>query len=1089
MQVRYYFAASAAALSIATALATPAMAQETTSSVRGTVESPNGPVAGATVTVTHEPSGTSATSTTDAAGNFSANGLRIGGPFTVTVEADGFESARVTDLSLSAGQAVRLPVVLQGQQEIVVTASALQGASDTSTGPITTLNREDIEGVASINRDIRDLARRDPFATIDLTNSRTIEIAGQNGRLNRFSVDGVGFGDDFGLNNGGLPTNRGPVPFEAIEQLSVKVAPFDISEGNFQGGAINVVLRSGGNKFRGGAFYTYTDDSLTGDSTKGVDLNLNFKSKQYGGVLSGPIFKDKLFFMAAYERTEETTPFDSGPQGQGFAAPIPNLSQGQVDQVSGLAKSVYNYDTLGVIRNADETDEKLAVKLDWNVTDDHRASFTYIRSVGDNGFQRNTSTSLTAPSLGLFSTGYQLTEEVNTGVAQVNSSWSDDFSTEVRVRYSDYNRGQISFGEKTLGQISVCLDPTSVGSATACTPGVPRVVFGPDQFRHSNKLNTENFGAEFKATLDAGDHTFKMQMGYTDLSTFNLFVANSLGVVYFDSLADFQNRRGGSLTLQNAVPSLDPNDGAANFAAQTYTFGLQDDWQATEDLTLTIGARYDLLGSGDRPPLNNNFVQRYGFSNRETFAGKGVLQPRVGFNWNATERLIVRGGVGIFAGGSPNVFLSNSYSNTGQLTNQINILRDATCNTAGTLCSDALNGMALTSFPGSVNNFLATNTASLASAPVNAVDPKLKLARQLRATLSVDYDADLGPLGNGWLLGANVLYGNVLQGYTWSDIRSVAIGTLPDGRARFNILPGQTGTNQDLLMTNDTRGRSYIGVVRIEKSFDFGLNIGGSYTRSDVKDVNAITSATASSLYGNNASIDSNGASYGRSIYEIKDQWKFNIGFKTQLFGDNDTRFNLFGEYRSGRPYSLTLLDATGGRSPVFGTVGTSGNPLIYVPTTGDSKVSFATSTDATNFESLITRFGLDKYRGSILPKNTQTSPDFFKVDLNVSQELPLFVGNAKIRLFADIENVLNLIDSDWGALRQVPFSYTAGVATVQCLSAATATGTTPVAGVVNTATTQSCAQYRYSGVRDPNINLVTRQSLYGIRVGVKVTF
>ncbi len=256
-----------------------------------------------------------------------------------------------------------------------------------------------------------------------------------------------------------------------------------------------------------------------------------------------------------------------------------------------------------------------------------------------------------------------------------------------------------------------------------------------------------------------------------------------------------------------------------------------------------------------------------------------------------------------------------------------------------------------------------------------------------------------------------------------------------------------------------------------------------------MKDVNAITSATASSLYGNNASIDSNGASYGRSIYEIKDQWKFNLGFKTQLFGDNNTRFNLFGEYRSGRPYSLTLLDATGGRSPVFGTVGTSGNPLIYVPTTGDSKVSFATTTDATNFESLITRFGLDKYRGSILPKNTQTSPDFFKVDLNVSQELPLFVGNAKIRLFADVENVLNLIDSDWGALRQVPFSYTAGVATVQCLSVATATGTTPAAGVVNTATTQSCAQYRYSGVRDPNINLVTRQSLYGIRVGVKVTF
>lgn len=1098
MQIRFYLAAGAAALSIASLSTTPAFAQETTSSVRGTVQSPSGPIVGASVTIIHEPSGTSATSATGADGNFSVQGLRVGGPFTIIVNADGFEQAQVTDLVLQAGTPFRLPITMQETQSIVVTASSVKAALETSTGPITALGREEIDGVASINRDVRDLARRDPFATIDLTNSRTIEIAGQNGRLNRFSVDGVGFGDDFGLNNGGLPTNRGPVPLDAIEQFSVKVAPYDITEGNFQGGSINVVLRSGGNKFRGGAFFTYTDDTLTGDSTRGVGVNLKLESKQYGGMLSGPIVKDKLFFMAAYERTEESIPFDSGPAGQGFAAPIPGLTQAQIDSVSSVAQSVYGYDALGVIRNADETDEKLAVKLDWNVTDDHRASVTYIRSVGNNSFQRNTSTSTTAPSIGLFSTGYQLTEEINSGVVQLNSNWSDTFSTELRARYSDYNRGQIPFGEKTLGQIAVCADAASVGSLTTCSTGVPRIFFGPDQFRHSNELNTENLGIEFKATLDAGDHSLKFLAGYTDLNTFNLFVPNSLGVYYFDSVADFQARRASSLTLQNAVPSLDPDDGAANFASQTYTFALQDDWQVTDDLTVTIGARYDLMGSDDRPTLNSNFVGRHGFSNRETFAGKGVLQPRLGFAWNATERLIVRGGVGVFAGGSPNVFLSNSFSNTGQLTNQINIQRNTSANGcdvpttvtgAGTICNDALINVDLGSFDASVTNFLATNTASLAAAPVNAVDPNLKLASQLRATLSLDYDADLGPLGDGWLFGANLLYGNVLQGYTFTDIRSVANGTLPDGRPRFNILAGQTGTNQDLLMTNDTRGRSYIGVIRFNKSWDFGLDIGGSFTKSDVKDVNAITSATASSLYGNNASIGSNGASYGRSIYEISDQWKFNVGFKTQLFGDNDTRFNLFGEYRSGRPYSLTLIDAVSGRSPVFGTVGTSGNPLLYVPTVGDTRVSFGSAVDETNFNALLTQFGLDKFRGKILPKNSQTSPDFFKVDLNVSQELPLFVGDAKVKLFADIENVLNLIDSDWGALRQVPFSYTAGVATVQCLSAATPTGTAPGAGVVATSPTGACVQYRYSGVRNPNVNLVTRQSLYGIRVGVKVSF
>jgi outer membrane receptor protein involved in Fe transport len=1100
MHIRHYLAASVAAISFAATMAAPAYAQETTTSVRGAVTSASGPVAGATITVTHTPSGTVLRTTSDADGSFSAQGMRIGGPFTILIEADGYESARVTDLFLQAGTPFRLPVTLEEQAAIVVTASAVSGTLETSTGPITALGREEIEGVASINRDVRDLARRDPFATIDLTNSRTIEIAGTNGRLNSFSVDGVGFGDSFGLNNGGLPTNRGPVPIDAIEQFSVKVAPYDITEGNFQGGAINVVLRSGGNRLRGSGFYSYTDDSLTGDSTKGVGVSLDFDSKQFGGVLSGPIIKDKLFFMVAYEQTKESTPFDSGPAGQGFAAPIPGLTQAQIDQVSTIARNVYNYDTLGVIRNANEKDEKLAVKLDWNVNDDHRASFTYMRSIGNNGFQRNTSTSTTSPTIGLFSTGYELTEEVNTGVFQLNSQWSDNFSTELRARYSDYNRDQIPFGEKTLGQISVCADAVNAGSLTSCSTGVPRVFFGPDQSRHSNDLNTETLGFEFKATLDAGDHSFKLLAGYGKLDVFNLFVQNSLGVYYFDSIADFQARRASSLTLQNAVPSLNPDDAAAIFASQTYTVGLQDDWQVTDDLTVNLGLRYDLTGSSDKPPLNANFVARHGFSNRESFSGKGVLQPRFGFAWNATDRLIVRGGVGIFAGGSPNVFLSNSYSNTGQLTNTINILRNTTANgcdvpttvtNAAQICNDALVNVPLTSFAPSVTNFLATNTASLAAAPVNAIDPDLKLARQLRATLSLDYDADLGPLGDGWLFGANLLYGEVLNGYTWTDIRSVPIGTLPDGRVRYNLLAGQTATtNQDLLMTNDNRGRSYIGVVRFEKKWDFGLNIGGSYTKSDVKDASAQTSTTAGSLYGNNGMLNSNFAAYGRSIYEISDQWKFNVGFKTQIFGDNDTRFNLFGEYRSGRPYSLTLLDVGSGRSTVFGTVGTTGNPLLYVPTLNDSRVSFATTADEAAFNAIVTQFGLEKFRGSILPKNSQTSPDFFKVDLNVSQELPIpLLNGTKIKLFADVENVLNLIDSDWGALRQVPFSYTAAVGSVQCLSTPTATGTAPGAGVVNTATTQTCAQYRYSGIRNPNINLVTRQSLYGIRVGVKVSF
>ncbi|MEQ1687863.1 MAG: carboxypeptidase regulatory-like domain-containing protein, partial [Sphingopyxis sp.] len=983
MNLRYYLAASVAGLSLAAAIATPVAAQETTSAVRGTVEGNGAPVAGATVVVTHEPSGTVARTVTDANGGFNANGLRVGGPFTVAVDAPGYEGTQITDLFLQAGQPFRLPIMLQTADEIVVTASALGGALETSTGPITALGRTEIEGVASINRDVRDLARRDPFATIDLTNSRTIEIAGNNGRLNRFSVDGIQFGDDFGLNNGGLPTARGPVPFDAIEQFSVKVAPFDISEGNFQGGAINVILRSGTNRYRGNAFFTYTSDALTGDTVRGQTLNLDFDSKQYGAHISGPIIRDRLFLALTYERTDESNPFDSGPQGQGFASPIPNLTQPQVDAVSAVASSRYNYDTLGVIRSDAETDEKFVARLDWNVNDDHRASLTYIRNVGTRANQRNTSTSATSPSLGLFSTGYELSEEFNSGAFQLNSQWSDAFSTEFRVSYRDNNRGQVAYGARNAGQITVCLDGATTGNATSCSNAVPRVIFGPDQFRHSNALNTENLGVELTARLEAGNHSFKMLASYTDLSVDNLFVPNSLGTFYFDSTADFAAGRANQLTLANAVPSLNPQDGAALFGAQTYSFGLQDDWQITDSLLVTLGARYDLLGDDGPPAANNNFLARHGFNNRSTFAGRGVFQPRFGFNWEATDRLVVRGGVGVFAGGTPNVFLSNSYSNTGQLTNQITINRDATCNTAGTLCDLALNNLTnLATFSPIVTSFLATNVASLANAPVNAIDPDLKVARQMRATISVDYEADLGPLGDGWLFGANFLYGNVLQGYNWTDIRSVRIGTLPDGRPRYGNLAGTTGTNQDLLMTNSSQGRSYIGVVRFEKDWDWGLGIGGSYTRSDVNDQNAITSTTASSLYNNNAMLDPNSAAYGRSIYEITDQWKFNINYRTELFGDNETRFTLFGEYRSGRPYSLTMIDSSGtsssNRSSVLGTVGTGSNALLYVPTLNDSRVSFTDTATETAFNALVTQLGLEGYRGSIVPKNSQSSPDFF---------------------------------------------------------------------------------------------------------------
>ena len=1083
MQIKFFLAASAASLSLACGLASPAYAQETSSVVRGTVAGPRGPIAGATVTVVHEPSGTTLLTTTSGDGTFAANGLRVGGPFTVTVDAPGFESAQISDLNLEAGVPARLPIMLEVTREIVVSASSLQPKIGLTDGPTTALGRADIEAVASVNRDIRDLARRDPLVTIDLTNNRAIEIAGNNGRLNRFSVDGMQMSDDFGLNSGGLPTNRGPVPFDAIEQFSVKVAPYDISEGDLQGGAINVVLRSGSNKVHGGGFYSYTGDGLTGSRTRATTVSLNFDSRQYGGWLSGPLVKDKLFLMLAYERTKESNPLDAG-FGPGFANQVPGLTQTVIDRVSATAKSRYGYDTLGLISTTQEKDEKIVGKLDWNINDTQRASVTYIRNVGTNQFQQNTF--LTQPfALGYQSDGYQLREEVNSGTFELNSTWSDTFSTTGRVSYRDYNREQSPFGAP-FPQVTVCTDATSAGSATSC--GGTSLVFGPDISRQTNALNTENLSADFTARVELGDSSLRLMAGYTRVHVRNVFLQRTAGDFYFDSLNDFTAGNANRLRYANAVPSNNPDNAAASFATTNWTFGLQDDYQITDNLSFTAGLRYDLFDNDVLPPLNPNFTARYGFSNRKTFKGLGLFQPRMAMNWNATDRLVIKAGIGIFGGGTPDVYLSNVYSNTGQLTNLVDIQRSNCATTTPNTCN-ALNGITSGTIPASVISYLTTNVASLASAPTDAIDPNLKIASKMKVTFSADYEADLGPLGDGWLFGVQFLYDKTLNGYLWRDLRSVQVGILPDGRPRYGPIGGAATTNRDLLLTNTEDGRGIFGTFRFEKRFG-DLRAEGSYTRSDVKDRSSLTSSTSSSNYGNNAFVDPNLPAYGRSIYEYTNQWKLGFNYRHAFFGDNKTTIGLFGELRTGRPYSLTMLDNTGSRGLTFGTVGNLGNLLLYVPTVGDPKVSFDTAASAASFDALATSVGFGKYRGSIVPKNSQSSPSFFKVDLHFSQEFPVPAANGfKMELFADVENVLNLVNKDWGSLRQVQFPYNSTVVRVQCLSTSVATGTAPTAAQINSNTTQPCVQYRYSNVLAPNEVLQTRQSLYGIRVGVRVKF
>ena len=1111
------FLAGSAAVALAVALSSPASAQDTTSAIRGTVTANGTPVAGASVTVTHVPSGTRTTSTTDASGTFSAAGIRSGGPYSVAVVASGYADSTVNDIETVASQAFELPVELQPVgKDIVVTASRVGNARLIAPGPTTVLTTRQIANVATVNRDIRDLERRDPFARLDDTPSggRAVSFAGQNARFNRFSVDGVPITDNFGLNPDGLPSRRSPIPLDAIGQFQAKVAPYDVREGNFQGGAINIILRSGTNKFQGTGFYAYQGDGLTGDRTKGYAgnpsgrINIpNFHTDNYGAELSGPIIKDRVFFMIAGERLRGGIPLQEGPVDNNTGIPITNLTQAQVDQVSQIASTRYGYDTGGVLRTSGDKDDRVVGKIDANITDEQRLSLTGTYAKDSININSSNTFTTSPTGLSLASNSYIQGNELYTGVAQLNSKWSDSFSTEARGFYKHYKRLQDPLLGRGFAQMQVCTAPTSdrlvngvantnTGASTTCAAGSSTVSFGPDISRQTNQLTTETWGGLLQARLTRDNHDLRLFTEYQRTKVFNSFLQRSSGDYYFDSIADFQAGNAQRFRYGNAVPSLVPDEAAANFRYQAYTFGVQDTWRLADNLTFNYGARYDLYGGHSEAAFARPFFNRYGFANNAYLNGRGILQPRLALDYKPLPRIQLRAGGGIFSGGAPDVYVSNSFSNTGVLTNSIDVRQENSGLFSGTGVNAGngatiLTGVNGTAIPGAANTLLTNATVSSTST-TNALDPNFKIPSQWRATVSADYRANLGPLGDGWDFGADLLYSAVRNQVLFTDIRSVPIaGSLtPDGRQRYQSRTSFTDTNSDILLTNTNKGRSLVAVARFDKSWDFGLNLNGSFTYQDVKDQAPATSSTAGSNYANGAFLDPNVVQYGRSNDEVRYFFKYSATFDHAFFGDYKTTIALFGESRIGRPYSYTFQDNASARSAVFGTIGSNSRYLLYVPTFGgDSKVSYANATQQSQIEDYFRRTGLGKYQGRTSKRNAFNSPWFTRLDLHLAQEVPTGLGRSRLTAFADIENFTNLLNRKWGQISEYAFPYNVAPVRVSCLVAPS--------GAAAANSSQPCAQYRYTpsitdangNFVDPNRTVYGRQSLFVIRVGARFTF
>ncbi|MEM6514415.1 MAG: TonB-dependent receptor, partial [Pseudomonadota bacterium] len=646
--------AAGAAFLLLAAAPVASFAQDTSSDARVTVTDGTGaPVANAEVTIRNESTGLTRSTTTDANGVAVVRNLPVGTNYTVSATGQGFAGQRAGDIAINLGLTANVTLALESgaQIEEIVAIGQAQELVQTAIGPSATFSLQDLQTAPSINRNITDVIRADARIYVDESRGdiNAVQCFGKNSRFNSLTVDGIRLNDGFGLNANGYPTERMPFSYDAISQVAVEIAPFDVQYGGFSACNINSVTKSGTNEFSGSAFYDYTDDGLRADSLQNDDIVTGeFDERRFGVTFGGPIIQDKLFFFTAYEKLEGANLFDRGPIGSGAVNEI-NITQAELDEIAEIARTVYQYDPGPIPSALANEDEKLLLKFDWNINDQHRASFTYTYNDGNNFTQSDGDQNEFEFENHLYERG----AELNAYAGTLYSDWSDVFSTEIRVAYSELDNRQISVGGTDFGEIRVETDDVNV-------------YLGGDDSRQSNDLEYDITSLILRGNYELGDHSLSFGFERDELDIFNLFVQHTETEIRFDSIEDFRNGFAGQIEYNNA-PSNNPLDAAAVWGYATNTLFLQDEFMVGDRLTLVAGIRYDFYTSDDRPEENADFVADYGFSNATNLDGEGLIQPRLGFSYDLSGDTTIRGGVGLYSGGNPNVWLSNNFSNNNVL--------------------------------------------------------------------------------------------------------------------------------------------------------------------------------------------------------------------------------------------------------------------------------------------------------------------------------------------------------------------------------------------------------------------------------------
>lgn len=994
----------------------------TTASMRGVVTDTNGEtLPGANVLAVHMPSGTEYGTATQNDGTFNLRGMRVGGPYTVTVTFVGFESFTREGINLTLGDTYRLDVTLRdsavelGEVQVV----AQTGIFDSeNTGVGTNIGEDRIRNVPTVGRDLSDFTRLTPQAIVgnDDDDGPSISIAGQNNRYNTIYIDGAVNNDVFGLSaqgtNGGQ-TGSTPISIDAIEEFQINLSPYDVTQSGFTGGAINAVTRSGTNRFEGSAYYFLRNQNFVGktppalvsegDERMKVD---EFSNNRFGVRLGGPIIQNKLFFFANVELLRSETP-------QPFTGPYIGDSVNRLEELrQALTNAGYDPGDFGS-KQSTLDDDKVLAKLDWNINPNHRMSARYSYSAADNTDAFGSS----ATTINFSNNAEVFPNRTHSSAVELNSTFGNSFANKLILGFTRVTDDR-GFAGDPFPNVEI-------------NDGSGSIFFGSEPFSTGNLLEQDIWTLTNNFNWFRGKHTltFGTNVEFYDIA--NLFIGQNFGVYEYDSLEDFLSSLQGNPVEPNfftrgfsLVDNVtgDASNAIAAFKAYQVGFYVQDEFQATDQLRLTGGVRVDIPKITTEPgfapdvfdttiPMVEAKHDLKGAEPGKTPAAALYFAPRLGFNYDiyGDKTGQLRGGVGVFTGRVPFVWPGGMFVNNGAT---VGIASGTTLPNGDPVPfrANPSDGLTAADFGQTV----------IPSGRLEIFEEDYRYPRVARASLGIDHRLPGGLIGT-------------LEGQYTKNLANITIENVnlnPDAVERFDGPDNRPFYTGDVFIDDRYEAIHRVGSTSEGYAYDITARIAGdysnvfstgdqlslslSYTYGDSKVINDGTSSQLNSIWRTVeiANTLPSNIDLSRSDFAIGSRVLANVTFRKEFLDNLATTVSLLYTGESG-----TLFSYTFDRSPVGG--GWRDYSLLYIPNDANE---LAWDGDAAAQAAAFNRYiessdYLSSRRGDYAERNGSRMPFESVLDLHLGQELFGNIGGRRHRLEVtlDVFNLTNLINSDWG--------------------------------------------------------------------------